>query len=134
MATNIQTSISTRNHPGRLYPIIAQRPPSRLRLPRKPGDLNRIRPVGDLGEVVLHLQPQPGFRAAAEGLGQTNRHFRRHAGVAVEQLGQRLARHAKPFGRFRHRQVEGDKALFPYDLAGMRRVEHHGHGFLRLWA
>src|SRR5439155_12032091 len=39
--------------------------------------------LAGLREVVGHLQPQPGFGAAAECLVETDRHIRRNAALAI---------------------------------------------------
>lgn len=86
---------------------------------RKPFHLNAIGPLLDFPQVILHLQSEPCFRRAAEGFGESHRHFRRYAAVAVEQFGQRLAGHAQPLRRCRDRQPQGREAFFADDFAGV---------------
>jgi hypothetical protein len=80
-------------------------------------------PLG-VPEIILHLQPQPGLGTAPEGLGQADRHFRRDAAMPVHQLGQGLARDAKPLGRCRDGQAERFKTLIANDFAGVRWIVH----------
>jgi len=67
---------------------------SRARLvhlpPHNPSDLYLGFVPAGLRQVVGHLQPQPGFRAATKGFVETDRHLRRNTGLAVHQIVERL--------------------------------------------
>src|ERR1700704_2313768 len=99
---------------------------------RKPLDLDRFGPLLGLPEIVLHLQAQPGFGTAPESLSQPDCHFRRQAGMAVQQLGQCLARDAQAGRRGSNREPERFKAFLSDDLSGMGRVAHSRHFPFRL--
>ena len=75
-------------------------------------------------QVVVHLLLQPAFRAAAEALGEPDGHLGRNAEAAVEQHGQRVARHAESLGGRGHGQSQGLDALPPDDGARVRRIVH----------
>ncbi len=81
-------------------------------------------PVADLPEIPSHLHPRPSFRCRAEGFRQPYRHLDRNSRALVQEFGKRPPRDAQPFGRSRHAEAKGFKALPPHDAARMRRVMH----------
>jgi hypothetical protein len=68
-----------------------------------------------LPQIVGKLHLRPVLRRAPECLGQPQRHFRRDAGVAVENRRKSLARDAQALRRLGHAQIEGLKAVLPTD-------------------
>jgi putative ABC transport system substrate-binding protein len=91
---------------------------------RNPLHLDPVSPGPNLRQFVVHLQPEPQFGAAAECFRQANGHLGGDAGLAVEQLGQCLARDSEASCRRSHGQLQGLKALLPYDSSRMRRLLH----------
>ena len=71
---------------------------------------------------VGHTEPCLGV--APPCLFQTDRHFGRDAVPAVQQLGQRLTRHAEPLSRGGDREAEWPQTIFLYDFARVRWVVH----------
>src|SRR5467141_812061 len=69
--------------------------------------------LAGLREVVGHLQPQPGLRAAAECLIEADRHVRRNAALAVDQIVEGLTRHAQCLRGLGDRQAERFDAVVP---------------------
>lgn len=65
-----------------------------------PLNLDAVGALHGLGQVVVHLQTEPYFLAATEGLGKTYGHFRRDSGFAVHKVVKGLARDAETFRRF----------------------------------
>jgi len=51
--------------------------------------------LAGLREIVGHLLPQPGLRAAAKGLVEPQGHFAREAGHTIKQAGEGRARDLK---------------------------------------
>ena len=74
----------------------------------------------DLRQIVVHLQLQPAFRRAAKGLRQTHGHFRRDAGMPIEQQRQRLAADAQPGRGLGDCQIQRFEVQVTDDLAGVR--------------
>lgn len=52
--------------------------------------------LADAPKVPVHLHAKPCVGGTPSGLFKPQRHFRRHAAMPVQKIGQRLARHAKP--------------------------------------
>jgi hypothetical protein len=80
--------------------------------------------LAGLREVVGHLQPQPHFRAAAECLVETDRHFRRNAAFAVDQIVEGLPRHAQCLCGLGDRQAERLYAIVPSILSALDAVSY----------
>src|SRR5579885_2173359 len=77
-----------------------------------------------LCEVVIHLKTQPDTGAATERLFKPDRHLRRNSALAVNEIVERLSRHAQNFRPCRHAQSQGIKTIMTDDLSGMWRVFH----------
>jgi hypothetical protein len=74
------------------------------------------------------LQPQPGFRVAAECLVETDRHVGRNAALASDQIVEGLPRHPQCLCGLGDRQAERLYAIVPHPKAGVGRVFHrHRH-------
>src|ERR1035441_10383713 len=80
-----------------------------------------------MGKIILRLLHQPALRAAAENLGQPDRHFGRYAAPLVHQLRQRSASNSESGGGLRDVQAKRLDALAEYKTSGMRRILHR-HG------
>ena len=87
-------------------------------------NLDPALPFPRLREIIDRLRGQPGPGAAPSHLFKADGHFRRDAGVAVDDAGQGMARHAQPHRAFRDRKIERIEAGNLDRAAGMRRVLH----------
>src|SRR5437763_12237644 len=65
-----------------------------------------IGPLAGFPKIALQLHPQPVIGRAPTDLFQPNRHVRRKAAMAVQQIGKRLAGDAERFGRGGHGQIQ----------------------------
>lgn len=83
-------------------------------------DLNWVSGLPDLGQIIVYLLPQPAFRTAPKGHGQTKRHFRRDPIMAMDQPGETIAGYAQSPGGFGNSQPQRLKALFVDHTARMR--------------
>jgi hypothetical protein len=86
-----------------------------------PLDLNLSRFLFRLREIISRLYPQPRLRAAAEGLVQPYRHFRRNTCPAPNEAVHCLARHAKCVCPVRHGQPNGSRQSWSTDNPGWGR-------------
>src|ERR1700730_13597144 len=89
-------------------------------------DLGVFHPLARLPEIVSHLQPQPGFGAGAEALGQSDRHLHRNTSPLVDEIRQCLPGHPQAFCRLGDRQSQRLEALPAHDAPRVRRIMH-GH-------
>ena len=64
-------------------------------------DLDLVGVPHRLGEIVGRLKAQPRVGAAAECLVETDRHLRRNAGMAIDEVGKLPAADAEPLRRLR---------------------------------
>ena len=80
---------------GSIYYVrhAAQIPRLSTELGGKARHLQVARALFRLPQIIFKLHFEPRFSGAAKCLFQPYRHLRRHAGMAVEQLRKRLARH-----------------------------------------
>src|ERR1700687_6162460 len=64
-----------------------------------------------LAQVIVHLHGEPQFRAAAKGFVQADRHLRRDTALAVDEIVERLPRHAEHLGSFGYTQAKRFEAI-----------------------
>src|SRR4051794_34045034 len=93
---------------------------SRLERP----NLDVARPAPRLRKIIRGLQPEPGFGARTESLGQPDRHLDGDSRLSIQQIGERLPRHPEAFRGLSDREAKRLQALTAHDAAGMRRVMH----------
>ena len=87
-------------------------------------DLDIVLMTPGLRQIIGCLQPQPVVRVRPSGLLQPDRHFGRYPGLAVDDVGQRMACDAQDFRPVGHAQAQRIKAGVLYGVARMRRVFH----------
>src|ERR1017187_10427593 len=73
-------------------------------------------------EVVRKLHAQPRLLSAAERFGQPDRHLRADAGLAVDDVIERLPGDAENLCPCGDGQAQGLKAIMPDDAAGINGV------------
>src|SRR5205814_9114648 len=83
-------------------------------------------------EIVFHLNTRPCFRSAAEGLGETNGHFWRDSGTAIDQFRQGFARDTQCPCGCRDGQPKRLEAILADQFSWMGRVVHT-HMVSSLW-
>ena len=89
---------------------------------RRPMQLNGFLALREPG-IVLALKIEPEQRAVAERPAQARRDVGCHRSLFVDDVVERLARHAKVLGELRARQVETRQHVLAKDLAGMRGLK-----------
>src|ERR1019366_8589139 len=77
-------------------------------------------------EIVGKLHSKPGFRRAAKGLREANRHLGADARLAVNDVVERLPADAENFRSLGYGQTQRLKAIMPHDATRMYRILH-GH-------
>lgn len=81
------------------------------------------RALAGLGEVIDELMLKPFLGVCVEGFGEAERHFRRDAGMAVDEVVQRLTRDTEYPRAFGHGERMQLKALAANKLARMQRFD-----------
>src|SRR5580658_4107315 len=89
--------------------------------------------LAGLGQIVGKLHPQPGFRSAAKGLREADRHLRADSRLAMNNIVERLPANAENFRSLGYGQAQGLKAIMPHDATRMYRILHGHCAFLSQW-
>ena len=93
-------------------------------------DRNAARVCSRFRHVVGELHSEEVIHVRAEGLFDTQGHFRRQRSLTVQKVGERGATHLQNLRRLRHAETEGFNDLRSNQVARMGRFLHGHCGLL----